>query len=813
MRTCGFKKTRSILKSVLRLTISRDLHSVQAMPKDKILINNLLITAKAGKDTWNRIVRQPYEVSATIYTDFSKAMMTDNLQYSLSYSTIAENILTYIKLNEERHFKSVGHLGNAICEVVLDKSIGGGEHASVSIEDQKLEIRALSIEYRFERGKSIGAPVQRDQINIRKFRTLTVIGIFDFERKSKQYVDIDLSLHLKQGQTLEVHDLVEGLAKYVELSHFQTVESLVYHIAQVVRQGSHQIFQVDVKAVKPNAIAMTDSVGVSTTIREGDVSENARCQTVENHDVQQVDRLPKVELSSQPLEEDFHTAYIAFGTNQGDCLQNISKAIDLLRQYQLKVLSTSSLYISKPMYFNDQPHFYNGILKICFQKLAPRELLAILKKIEYDHLKRMKEFDNGPRSIDLDIVLYDDKVIETEGLVIPHKSLLERDFVLQPLCELVNSDVLHPCTGERLHVHLSELKKSKVDNKDLQGLSRIVPMPRLEERKNPLIYDAFNHKTRTCIMGILNITPDSFSDGKENFDDVAAILKTAKTLVEQGSSILDIGGVSTRPHSYPPTVEEETRRVVNVVKAIRLSSDPQLAQVIISIDTYRSQVAEHCLQAGADIINDISMGQYDEAIFDVVAKYGCPYIVNHVRGTPANMNTFNTYNANQDPSLTEYMTPARADQKAYLKDPKEKDLIYGISRELAILIFKAFDHGVKKWQIILDPGIGFSKNIHQNLSIIRNASFFKLYALQKNDLPNSEYNYLSFATFPMLIGTSRKGFLGKICNEPVPSERKLSSSASLVACVQQDIDIARVHDVEESSKALAVADALYKDLV
>lgn len=784
------------------------------MSKDKILINNLLITAKAGKDSWNRTVRQPYEVSATIYADFSKAMMTDNLQYSLSYSVITENILNYIKLNEERNFKSIGHLGDAICEVVLDRSNGGGDHASISIQDQKLEIRALSVEYRFERRRSIGAPVQRDHINIHKFRALTVIGIFDFERKSKQHVDIDLSLHLKQGQAVEVHDLVEGLAKYVESSHFQTVESLVYHIARgILQERSHQIFQVDVKAVKPNAIAMTDSVGVSTTVQEGDAGDEARYQKVENHPLQLADHLESLEAIARPQDGDFHTAYIAFGSNEGDSLQNISKAIALMKHYQLKVLSTSSLYISKPMYFNDQRHFYNGIAKICFQKLAPQELLVILKKIEYHHLKRIKEFDNGPRSIDLDIVLYDDKVIETEDLVIPHKSLLERDFVLQPLCELVKTDVIHPRTGECLHKHLAELMKSKIDNEDLQGLSRIIPMPRLQESKNPLIYNTYNYKTKTCIMGILNITPDSFSDGKENFDDVADILKTAKSLVEQGASILDIGGVSTRPHSYPPTVEEELRRVTSVVKAIRLSSDPQLAEVIISIDTYRAQVAEQCLQSGADIINDISMGQYDEAIFDVVAKYGCPYIVNHVRGTPADMNIFNTYNANQDPSLTEYMAPTRADGAASLNNSKEKDLIYGISRELAILILKAFHRGVKKWQIILDPGVGFSKNIHQNLSIIRNASFFKHYALQKNDLPNNECKYLSFATLPMLIGTSRKGFLGKLCGEPVPSERKLSSAASLVACVQQDVDIARVHDVKESNKALAVADALYKDLV
>ena len=136
---------------------------------------------------------------------------------------------------------------------------------------------------------------------------------------------------------------------------------------------------------------------------------------------------------------------------------NINDALKLLLNYDIIVESTSSLYISKPMYYLDQPDFFNGAIKINFMDISPHRLLEILKEIEYSHLKRVKEFDNGPRSIDLDIILYDDLTLNTEDLIIPHKSLLERTFVLQPLCEILPPDFIHPISAESIHSHLKQL--------------------------------------------------------------------------------------------------------------------------------------------------------------------------------------------------------------------------------------------------------------------------------------------------------------------------------------------------------------------
>ena len=260
---------------------------------------------------------------------------------------------------------------------------------------------------------------------------------------------------------------------------------------------------------------------------------------------------------------------------------------------------------------------------------------------------------------------------------------------------------------------------------------------------------------RTLLMGILNVTPDSFSDGGLFFDRDNAVSHGLK-MVEEGADIIDIGGESTRPGSKPIELEEELRRVIPVIESITKEAD-----VPISIDTYKSTVAERAVEAGAEIVNDISGLHFDPDLANVVAKGNIPLILMHIRGTPETMQK----NVHYDSLFSEILH--------YLKDS----------------IQRAESAGLAPGQIIVDPGIGFGKTVEDNLLIIKNLHEFRV--LGK----------------PILLGTSRKSFIGKILN--AEAEDRLEGTLSSMAIgVLNGAHIIRSHDVLQAKKALAVADAI-----
>lgn len=789
------------------------------MLRDTVFINNLSATAITGKDAWNRPTPQPITITVSLNTDFQEASKTDNLKYSLNYAVISRNISEFMKVNEHRNFKSLGNIGDSVAEVVLDPSKGGGYQAEIVVRSTKSEIRADNIEYKLVRSTLDGFRPVSDELHVNGLKLLTIIGVFTFERVQKQFVELDMAVKVSSSATFSIHDIIDKVILYVESSNFKTVEALVTKIGQLVYQDFNQtdsIESVYVKVAKPNAITFTDSVGVTSVMTKESFAGFTPIDHVSEMLLNGFNLPTSVEEAKVERKE--HVSYIAFGSNMGNQLQNITTALDLLEKYDIKVLSTSSLYISKPMYFKDQADFYNGAIKVSFTDKSPHELLDILKKIEYEHISRVKEFENGPRLIDLDVLLYDNISINTQDLTVPHKSMLERTFVLQPLCELLGPDTIHPVSAEPLHHHLKQLLLSKPIEllQESADLLQVVPLPRLPDSSNALKFDQLGGNHSTLIMGIMNTTPDSFSDGGKNYmlksDD---IVRRAEQLVEAGADIIDIGGVSTRPGAVAPSTSEELERVVPVVKAIRSSSNPKVASAVLSIDTYRAEVAEEALQAGADIINDISMGLYDTGMFDVIAKYGCPYVMNHTRGLPETMSSRTRYSSNTNEDLIEYIVdPVEGQKEAFLANPEVNNLINGISRELGGQILEAFSHGVRKWQIIIDPGIGFAKNVSQNLAIIKHASDFKTYALMANHggTDHVSHQYLSFNGFPTLLGPSRKRFLGTISGESVESERLLSTATSVTACIEQKTDIIRVHDVERMKTVAVTADALYRGI-
>jgi dihydropteroate synthase len=266
---------------------------------------------------------------------------------------------------------------------------------------------------------------------------------------------------------------------------------------------------------------------------------------------------------------------------------------------------------------------------------------------------------------------------------------------------------------------------------------------------------------RTLVMGVLNVTPDSFSDGGRFFSFDRA-LAHAERMIAEGADIIDVGGESARPGALPVAEEEELRRVIPVIE--RLTAK---ASVPISIDTTKSAVAQAALEAGAEIVNDISALRFDRLIADEAAKAKAGLVLMHSRGTPKTMQTL--------PPVDDIMS----------------EVISGLRTSLAV----AEERGVARESIAIDPGIGFGKTAEQNVELIA-----KLDQLVRD-----------FSDFPILIGTSRKSFIGKLLDGAPADERLHGTIASLAACVVKGVHIVRVHDVKAAIEALRVVDAIMSE--
>ncbi|MBW4522461.1 MAG: dihydropteroate synthase [Scytolyngbya sp. HA4215-MV1] len=286
--------------------------------------------------------------------------------------------------------------------------------------------------------------------------------------------------------------------------------------------------------------------------------------------------------------------------------------------------------------------------------------------------------------------------------------------------------------------------------------SQLTSLPLLPPWK--LREQTFVWGTRTFMMGILNVTPDSFSDGGQ-FQTIATALCQAKHLVDSGADILDIGGQSTRPQAMQIPLQEELERVVPVIQAVRQELD-----IPISVDTTRAVVAKAAIAAGADLVNDISGATFDSEMLATVAVLQVPIVLMHLRGTPQTMQ-----------QLTDY-----------------QDLIGEIYQFLETQIAAAIAAGIPKTQIAIDPGIGFAKNYEQNLEILRR-------------LPT-----LRTLGCPILVGPSRKSFIGQVLNQPDPQQRVWGTAAACCAAIASGADILRVHDLPQMHDVGRVADVFWR---
>ncbi|MBI5805578.1 dihydropteroate synthase [candidate division TA06 bacterium] len=261
---------------------------------------------------------------------------------------------------------------------------------------------------------------------------------------------------------------------------------------------------------------------------------------------------------------------------------------------------------------------------------------------------------------------------------------------------------------------------------------------------------------KILVMGILNVTPDSFSDGGRYLDPKTAVEQGLR-MAEEGADIIDIGGESTRPGAQKISLDEELQRVLTVIE--QLASKLKLP---VSIDTYKSQVAKAALEAGASIVNDISGLNFDPEMARTVSAYKAGLVLMHIKGTPENMQT----------------------------DPKYDDLLDEVGSYLKSSIKMAAEAGIKHETMAIDPGIGFGKTVEHNLSLIKNLEYFKRF------------------NCPIVAGVSRKSFIGKLNND-IPADQRLPGSlAAALLAVQNGASVIRCHDVRETVQVLTVYRAI-----
>ncbi len=263
---------------------------------------------------------------------------------------------------------------------------------------------------------------------------------------------------------------------------------------------------------------------------------------------------------------------------------------------------------------------------------------------------------------------------------------------------------------------------------------------------------------RTYLMGVLNVTPDSFSDGGQ-FDTLERAVQRAQSMLPH-IDILDIGGESTRPGASPVSASAEIARVVPVISALR----EQGVTVPISIDTTKSAVAQAAIEAGANVVNDVSAGRFDPELLPLCARYQVPVVLMHMQGEPRTMQI----------------------------NPQYRDVVQEVKQFLKDAIDIAQACGIDQRAIAIDPGIGFGKTLEHNLLLLRHLREFRELGC------------------PLLVGVSRKSFIGKLCHQPDPQQRVFGTAAACAVAIANGANILRVHDTAEMYDVTRVADAIVR---
>jgi dihydropteroate synthase/2-amino-4-hydroxy-6-hydroxymethyldihydropteridine diphosphokinase len=422
---------------------------------------------------------------------------------------------------------------------------------------------------------------------------------------------------------------------------------------------------------------------------------------------------------------------IALGGNlpsrEGAHRETLRRALPFLEAAGLKIIARSSIWLTEPVPRSNDPWYANQVIAVA-TSLSPDAVLAALHKVEA-RFERERSVRDAPRTLDLDLIAYDDAIIDTEHLIVPHPRMHLRAFVLAPLLEIA-PEFRHPISGDTVQTMLA--------HSDRTGICRLRDVP--------------------MIMGVVNVTPDSFSDATPLIQNDLAIAH-ALELMNQGADILDIGGESTRPGASPVSPAEEQRRIMPVLEAITAIAAARGR--LVSVDTRHASTMAAAVKAGATMINDVSaLG--DPMSAGLLAEAKVPVVLMHMQGDPQTMQV----------------------------NPAYGDVVSEVAQFLDAACTRAIAAGIAPQQLWVDPGIGFGKTLAHNIALLNATHRFGANGRKT------------------LIGASRKGFIARIDRDGAASERLGGSIAAALAAAARGATAIRVHDVEQTRQALAVWSAV-----
>ncbi|GAA5906728.1 hypothetical protein JCM6882_003287 [Rhodosporidiobolus microsporus] len=802
--------------------------------RDEIKVTDLALTTSVlAPDHWQRPSKlQPLVCSLLIRTSVQAEASTDSLlDNSLNYGTVTKAVEGHVALLEQRksEFGTEGIplevLADQLAKVVLFKA--SAPNVLLELRRPRAHLRAESVGVEVFRSRidyalsptfssspsttSKPSPdhfslrtdtpsLLSDKLFVRALRRHIIIGLNACEREDEQEVIVDLDFgcdimntRLSNGgracwagwkgavkqveevcrfvsffSFLPVRKLSNLCPQHLSSSSPLTIEHICTSLARLIvtpspastSSSTWNVPSTTVRVSKPVALMFAKYPGVAVTRTRADFFPStlpAFCSF----------------SSAASLGGEKHIAYLGIGTNLGERAGNLNEAVKTLEELgkgAVKLVDTSFLYESEAMYHEEQGKFLNAVLKV-ETSLAPVPLLHLFKSVETTLGRDFTTFRNGPRVIDLDLLLYEDTVFDSrEGagaksekederwLRVPHAGIAEREFVLRPLSDLA-PDLKHPTLAKTPSELLSNILSTS-----RSSVHRVFPL-------SPSLVAPFSRPSApspsgTLVMTILNATPDSFSDGGDHAS-VPAATSSALAAIEAGASILDIGGMSTRPNAADVTPKEEASRVVPLVHALR--SAPHNLSTPISVDTFRPDVARAAVEAGATIINDVYGGR-EPGMLQTMAELAVPVVLMHSRGTPATMTGLTDYSA-------------------------DGGVVEGVRREMEEMVVAALEAGVRRWNITLDPGIGFAKTAAQNFELLRR-------------LPEVLGGSPLLRDFPVLVGLSRKRFLGP---DKDAKDRAFETAAGVTASVASGwCEVVRVHDTKAMVDAVRVADAIYR---
>ncbi|KAG8857012.1 trifunctional dihydropteroate synthetase [Tulasnella sp. 330] len=817
----------------------------RAKSKDWIIINSLSLTpTPLGSSLWDRpsVSSRPQPVTVSVAVPLASIRLagaSDGLANSVNYGTLAKTIERVVA-NRKEPFSCMEAMAEDVAAATFEEFSGVHEIQVVVAKPRALlHAKEAAVRITRKRGGDVveHAEDRWDQILIRDLELSAIIGLNPWEREAKQVVRINLEMDVLTWKPsgsipFDYKAVVWRVSKTVLDSSFLTVEALVTEIARVTFDMSSSASPHSITTAKGSSTVSGASIQ-RVTVRLGKPSALMFAESPEV----QITRTPE-DFQTSPLLAPTtkpkllqHTVAISFGSNVGNRFMNIERALQSLEAHDaVKMVDTSFLYESDAMYVEDQRTFVNGACLIT-TSLGPQELLEHLKRVEVE-VGRVPTFRNGPRVVDLDLIFYDDLVYDSRReetktpmeLMIPHVSMQERQFVLKPLNDIIPQFV-HPSLNLTVSALYKDLlRQTAQSTTPSPSLRNVIPFhrrdpppsfpmtptePEQEESQEAVPERYWTWGSKTHIMAIVNTTPDSFSDGGDHatvarameFIDTFSIPSTigpppstSTPTTASRVDMIDVGGYSTRPGAAAISVEEEIARTVPLIKAIRASSSSN-SNSLISIDTFRGRVASAAMRAGADVVNDVYGLTKDADVLKVVNEAGCPVIMMHSRG-----------DAGKDKGYEEV-----------------GGVMDGVRAELGAKVKRALEAGLRRWNVIVDPGLGFSKSVEDNVIMVRRLDEFTASQPSSSSSSSSSssptrsletcvMSVHPLAGMPVLIGASRKSFLGKVMGvEGDDAKGRVAATvAAHVAAIQRGADVIRVHDVREAWDSVKVADALWR---